>query len=274
MALQQDVLVEARQFFERTARGALASGDPELLALSKLALARWYDRFGSPREGQRLLDSALSLFHKHGIERMSPSTSSLVLNRAVRFMVGRGQLLRARGALHDLQRLAQTSHLPMARCRAEWAMAVFQRANGDLAAARATLASARNRAVNHDLVALGIELMREEAAAALEAGDHEAVIDTAQKLIDSAHQHQDAYSAQRGLDVQAASCCVLGRDVPQAMNHLMMSLSRAQEREVPKDVYRCHLLLAIALNAQGRTQDAEKHGELAEGIASRFRYAA
>ncbi len=274
LALQQDDLEEAREFFERTARGALACGDPVLLASSKLAMARWYDRFGSPREGQHLLDSALGLFRTHGVERMDAAKKSLVLNRAVRFMVGRGHLSRARQHLADLQHVAQVSRLPMARCRAEWALAVYQRANGDVASARATLANARHRAVQHDLVALSIELMREEAAAALEAGDHEAVIDTAQSLIDLAHQHQDAYSAQRGLDLQATSCCVVGRDVTEAMNHLMTSLARAQDRAVPKDAYRCHLLLSIALGALGRDADATQHEQLAYGIAERFRYAA
>lgn len=274
MALQQDDLEEARNFFERCARGASALGTPDLLLLSKLALARWHDRYGSARQGQDDLDSALNLFERHGSARLDDSTSALILNRAVRFMVSRGHMLRAKGLLDDLQRLALSSNLPTARCRSEWALAVYQRSSGKLAEARATLASARDRAVNHGLVALGIELVREEAVAALEADDFEAVLDISQTLIDVASQHQDAYSAQRGRDLQATANCVLDRNVSESMNHLMLSLSRATERQVPKDVYRCHILLSRALESLGRMEESTKHREMAQSIASRLRYAA
>ena len=272
MALHQDDLAEAHRYFRRAATAARAINDPDLLAMSMLGLARWHDRYGDPLAAQRMLEGAMNLYHRWGTVRLDLNTRALMLNRAVRMMSRRGLDRRAQALFSDLATLAETSGLPLVQCRCDWAEAALLVSDGDYAGARAALAKADARAQEHGLVALRLELLRERAVAALSDSDYPEVAALCEELLALSQEHQDFYSEQRARDLLATAHCLLGRERDAALDHLERSLVRARDRDVPKDVYRCHLNLDRVLTALGRDADAATHRAGADAIANRLRY--
>jgi serine/threonine protein kinase len=272
MALQQDDLVEAFHHFRRAADAGRSVNDPDLLAFSFLGLARWHDRYGDPLAAQRMIEGAMNLYNRWGTFRMDLNTRALMLNRAVRMFSRRGLGRRASLLYDDLRVLAERSHLPLVQCRADWAEAAMSVAEEDYAMARTALLRADSRAEEHGLVALRLELLRERAVAALSDEDYEDVVSLSDQLHALAVQHQDLYSQQRATDLRATAACVLRQDTDESLRHLEVSLARANQRNVPKDVYRCHLNLDRALRSMGKTARAEEHRRKAETMASRLRY--
>lgn len=272
MAMQQDDLAEAQSCFRRAVEAASAINDPDLLALGMLALARWHDRYGDPVAGQRTLDGAINLFQRWGTFRMDLNTRALLLNRAVRLFSERGMINRARSLLEDLSVMAQRTSLPVVRCRATWAQASLEMATGDWASALSSLTAARLLAEEHALTALRIEVLREEASCALETGALHSAHELSKVLIQQGLQYQDFYSTQRGHDIAAIASCLLGIDVEDSLNHLNTSLARAIERDVPRDVERCHAALGKVYRSLGRDAEADTHEAAARDIVHRLRY--
>lgn len=272
MALQQDDLVEAFHHFRRAADAGRSVNDPDLLGFSMLGLARWHDRYGDPLAAQQMLEGAMNLYNRWGTFRMDLNTRALMLNRAIRMFSRRGLGRRASQLWEDLRRLADSSPLPLVACRADWAEAAIHVSEGDYPAARGALERADARAEEHGLVALRLELLRERAVAALSDEDYEAVVNLSDQLHSLARQHQDLYSQQRATDLRATATCVLQRDTESSLTQLRSSLQRATDRDVPKDVYRCHLNLDRALRSLGQTSQADEHRGAAEDLALRLRY--
>ncbi len=271
MAMQQDDLVDAQISFRRALEAARAINDPNLCALGMLALARWHDRFGDPAVAQRMIEGAMNLFQKAGL-RMDLNSRALVLNRAVRLYTERGMPLRAQALSKDLSSLAKTTHLPAVRCRSAWAEAAIAAAHGGWQESHALLSAARIIAEEHGLTALRIEILREEAAAALEAGELAEATRLAGELIQDGSHFDDFYSAQRGHDIAAVATCLAGQDIEHGLAHLKTSLTRSQEREVPRDIQRCHSDLGRVYRALNRPDEAAVHERSAAGIASQMRY--
>lgn len=272
MALQQDDLEEARQHFRRSAEAARAINAPDLLAFAMLGLARWHDRYGDALAAQKTLEGAMNLYNRWGTSRLDLNTRALLLNRAVRMLSRRGLHRLADQQLSDLLSLAQNTTLPMVLCRADWAVAAVAVSRADFAQARTTLLRADTRAQDHGLVALRLELLRERAVAALSDADYTEVIELCDELLQLANAHADLYSEQRARDLRATAACMLGNDVEGSLHHLTLALERALERNVPKDVYRCHLNLDRALKSQGRQKEAAEHRNAAESLAHQMRY--
>lgn len=271
LALQQDDLVEARRHFQRAAQAAALVQDADLFANALLGLARWYDRFGDAPAAQRCLERAMNLYHQGGTYRIDLNTRALLLNRAVRMLSRRGLTTLAGTLLADLLGLAANTRIPMVLCRAEWAQAALFVSTGQYTAAREALAVADRRAAEHGLVALRLEILRERAVAALSDEDYPAVVALCDELEAIAREHADIYSQQRAEDLRATARCLLSEDVPTAIAHLQASLQRARDRDVPKDIYRCHLNLDRALHAAGNAEAAEQHRRAAQQIAHTMR---
>ncbi len=271
LSMQQDDLVDAFHHFRLAIEAARAINDPDLLAYGMLSMARWQDRYGDTVAAQSMLEGAMNLYQRWGTYRMDLSTRALMLNRAVRMLTQLGMDRRASEIRDNLRVLAESTGLAVVSCRADWAEACIFAAESDWEVARSFLARAQQLASDHGLTALGIELIREDAAYALEAKQYDLVVDLSDRLIEEGHAHQDFYSAQRGHDFRATAQCLLGNGVEDALNHLATSLARARERDVPKDIYRCHRNLAVALEATGRGSDANVHREAAAALAREMR---
>ncbi len=272
MSMQQDDLVDAYHFFRRAITAAQALNSPDLTAKGMLAMARWHDRYGDARTGQTMIEGAMNLFTHWGSTRTELDTRALLLNRYVRLMNHRGMHFRADQISMELERLAEVTGMASVRCRAQWARANVLQSQNDYANARQCLSNARRLAYDHGLQALLVEVHREETGTALLAGDYEDVIGMSEQLVELGLEHQDFYSAQRGHDLKATALCMLQRDVDESLNHLATSLARARERNVPKDIYRCHLNMAMALDAVGRSADAQTHRDSAHAIRSELRW--
>ncbi|MBA2663804.1 MAG: serine/threonine-protein kinase PknK [Bradymonadaceae bacterium] len=272
MAMQQDDLEDALTYFRRGATAARGLNDPDLLARALLALAGWHERYGDQAAAQNTLEGAINLFSRWGTRRMDLSERAAMLHRAVRMWAERGMLRRAEQPMSDLRTLAINSKLPVVECRADWAEAKLMGACGRHDEALRLFGRAAETAERFGLQALLIELIRERAAAALAAGDEETAWTIAGQLIGFAGQVADYYSEQRGRDIKATAGCILGRDVAESLAHLQSSLARAQDRRVPKDIYRCHDLLERALSALGKHDDAGFHRAQAAALAESMRY--
>lgn len=272
MALQQDDLEDARTYFQRGAEAAQAIQDPDLLARSLLCLASWHERHGDSVMASMKFEGAMNLYSRWGTRRMDLTLRAVLLLRAVRMWTARGMMTRARRPLDDLRSLSQTSHLNAVSCRANWAEARYHAGVKKYDEALKFISQALQDAEGQGLMALRIELAREKATIALEAGDYQSAGDVASALIELAAHHKDYYSEQRARDILATASCMLRRDVEPSLTHLQQSLRRATERRVPKDVYRCHELLELTLRALGRVAEAEKHLAQAEEIARSMRF--
>ncbi len=259
MAMQEDDLDEAHRHFKRALESARSLHDPDLLAFGMLASARWHHRYGDSVASQALLDGALHLYERYGTYRMDLQMRALLLNRATRIFSSRGMLTRARSLVSDLERMAESSPLATVRIRALWARAVINNYEGKHADASNILNHAIVLAQSHGLVALEIETLRELAISELLGGRYRETINATGYLLQLSEIHRDFYSTQRALDLQATASCMLGVDTQDSLNHLQTSLIRAKEREVPKDILRCHQNLAKALEALGRHDEAEFH---------------
>lgn len=267
LALQQDDLVEAHKHLRRAVNAAAAVNDADLFASAMLAFARWHDRYGDAPAAQRCLERAMNLYHQGGTYRIDLNTRALLLNRAVRMLSRRGLTTLAGTLLDDLLGLAKNTKLPMVLCRADWAQAAVFIAAGQYPAARELLLQAEVRAMEHGLVALRLELLRERAVASLSDEDYVDVVALCDELEVVARAHDDIYSQQRAEDLRATASCLLNTDVAASIAHLEASLRRAHERAVPKDIYRCHLNLDRALHAAGNAEAATQHRLAAEQIA-------
>lgn len=274
MAMQQDDLDEARTHFRRAATAARGLNDPDLLARSLLALAGWAERFGDTTSSKRHLEGAMNLFNRWGTYRMDLRSRSLMLQRAVHLWAERGMLRRAEGLSADLTRLAEVSELAPVECRAAWARATVMSAKGQHADALKILDQAVQDAQRYGLTAMRIELIREKASAALDAGEERVAIDVARQLISLAGHYEDLYSQQRARDLEATASCIIGENPDAALGHLQTSLERARARNVPRDIYRSHLNLARAFRALGRDDLAAEHDQQASHIGHSMRYPA
>lgn len=274
MAMQQDDLEDAFTYFQRAANTARGLNDPDLLARSLLALAGWYERYGDTQASKQKLEGAMNLFNRWGTYRMDLRSRSLMLQRAIYMWSERGMLRRAEKLSADLTRLAEVSELAPVECRAEWARAKVLSELGRHREALEVLDGAEKSAHRYGLTALRIELIREKAAAALDAGEHERAIEVANHLVDFAGRCEDLYSQQRARDLQATASCILGQNADASLRHLEGSLERAQARGVPRDIYLSHLNLERAFRALGREDLAAEHSREAQRLARSMRYPA
>ena len=269
LAMQQDDLDEARAHFRRSARTARSLKDPVLLARSSLALATWYERFGSPDEALQYLESAVNL----DTRRIDVRTRARLLQKAAQMWADRGMVRRSLRPIEDLQQLAASVPYPSVQCRAAIAQGRLQAHLGNADAASGHYDNALGLANNHDLVALAIELLRERAVLSVHFERYEEATTWANQIIGFAQEHGANYSQQRARDLRALALCHLGREVDQALDHLRASLRRATERAVPKDVFRGHDYLARALAATGRQGDAQHHRRHADELGRSLRVA-
>jgi serine/threonine protein kinase/tetratricopeptide (TPR) repeat protein len=272
MAMQQDDLEDALTYFRRAASTARGLNDPDLLARSLLALAGWHERYGDTTASKRHLEGAMNLFNRWGTYRMDLRSRSLMLQRAIHMWADRGMLQRADRLSADLSRLAEVTELAPVECRAEWARAKVLSASGEHTQALAMLEAAERNAHRYGLTALRIELIREKATAAVDAGQYEKAIEVARQLITLAGYAEDLYSQQRGRDVEAAASCALGQNADASLRHLEQSLERAQSRGLPRDIYLSHLNLERAFEALGREDLAASHRQEAQRIGHSMRY--
>jgi hypothetical protein len=65
---------------------------------------------------------------------------------------------------------------------------------------------------------------------------------------------------------------MLGRNIEQSLQHLQTSLKRSEERDVPRDMQRCHDALGKVYRALRKPELAQQHEDAAKTIASRLRY--
>jgi serine/threonine protein kinase/tetratricopeptide (TPR) repeat protein len=272
MAIQQDDLDDALKYYRRAANAARGINDPALLARSQLALAGWHERFGDTRTSQQMLEGAMNLFNRWGTYRMDLNSRSLMLHRAISMWADRGMLRRAERVCEDLERLAETSELAPVESRALWSRAYIDSIRGEHAHALELMGQAQQIAYRVGLTALRIEILRDYASIALEAGEYERAMELSTELNELARRHEDLFSAQRGRDLEATAKCLVGRDVEASIAHLESSLERARARDVPRDVFRCHKNLARAYAAIGRDADAEEHRREAARLSEHFRY--
>ncbi|MGM0557370.1 MAG: protein kinase domain-containing protein [Myxococcota bacterium] len=272
MATQQDDLDDALKYFRRAASAARGINDPSLLARSMLALAGWHERFGDTRTSQRMLEGAMNLFNRWGTYRMDLNSRALMLHRASSMWADRGMLHRAERVCEDLEMLAEQSELAPVECRAKWARARVESIEGRYDRALELMDRAQATAYRAGLTALRIEILRDHASIALDADNYERAIDLSSRLVDLAQQHEDLFSAQRGRDLEATAKCLVGTEIEASVAHLESSLERAQSRDVPRDVYRCHQNLARAYEALGRDTQAETHRREATRLGQKFRY--
>ena len=272
MAMQHDDLDEARDWFRRAIDGARALADPDLLARSMVAMAGWFERYGDNLAGQRQLEGAMNLYHRWGTRRMDMHSRALMINRAVNMWCNRGMYTRAVKLVEDLRRMAQISGLASLDCRVEWAQARIQAARGDTQHARRMLAQAIEFARQHRLDALHMELLRQHAAIALDAEDYEGSLGLLNELLHMSDRNGDQYSYQRALDMRAFAQTMLHIDTTESLAQLKQSLARAEQRCVPKDIYRCHSFLQRAYQHLGKNALAREHDNGARRIAQRMRY--
>jgi serine/threonine protein kinase/tetratricopeptide (TPR) repeat protein len=272
MAMQQDDLEDALTYFRRAASTARGLNDPDLLARSLLALAGWHERYGDTTASKRHLEGAMNLFNRWGTYRMDLRSRSLMLQRAIHMWADRGMLQRAERLSADLSRLAEVTELAAVECRAEWARAKLLSCRGQHDEAIGVLESAEQNAHRYGLTALRIELIREKATTAVEAGQYEKAIEVACQLIPLAGYAEDLYSQQRARDVDATASCALGQNADAALRHLQESLERAKSRGLPRDIYLSHLNLARAFEALGRQDLAATHHQQAQRIGRSLRY--
>ncbi len=272
MAMQQDDLEDALTSFRRAASTARGLNDPDLLARSLLALAGWYERYGDTVACKRHLEGAMNLFHRWGTYRMDLRSRSLMLQRAIHMWAERGMVERAEGLSKDLSRLAEVAELAPVECRAEWARAKVLSERGEHIDALRVFEEAEKNAHRYGLTALRIELIRERAATALEAGKYQEAIEVASTLVELAGLHQDLHSQQRARDLHATASCMVGKNPDASLEHLEVSLQRAQNRGVPRDIYLSHLHLERAFRALGRDDLAEGHRQKAARVGRSMRY--
>ncbi len=267
LALQQDDLDEARANFRRSIETARSLKNPDLLARSSLALARWYERFGDPEAALNHLGSAINL-DAPSIERR---TRADLLAASAKMWADRGMLRRANRPVEALQQLADAVPYPSIRCRAAIARARLSASLGEADHAQSHYDQALGLANSHDLAALGIEILRERADTSVRFERYEDAITWANQIIGFAREHGDYFSEQRARDLRALAQCHVGRNVDQAIDHLRASLRRATERGVPNDVYHGHDMMARALEATGKSEDAAHHRHHADQLARQMR---
>ena len=272
MAMHQDDLDEAREWFKRAIDGARALADPDLLARSMVAMAGWFERYGDNLAGQRQLEGAMNLYHRWGTRRMDMYSRAQMINRAVNMWCNRGMYTRAVNLVEDLRRMAQISGLASLDCRVEWAQARIQAARGDSEHARRMIAQATEFAKQHRLNALHMELIRQHASIALDANDYEGSLGLLNELLFLSDRFGDQYSHQRALDMRAFAQTMLHIDTSESLAQLKQSLARAEQRSVPKDIYRCHNFLQRAYTHLGKVALAREHENGARFIAQRMRY--
>jgi tetratricopeptide (TPR) repeat protein len=195
-----------------------------------------------------------------------------MLHRAISMWADRGMQRRAERVCEDLERLAETSELAPVESRALWSRAYIDSIRGEHAHALELMGQAQQIAYRVGLTALRIEILRDYASIALEAGEYERAMELSTELNELARRHEDLFSAQRGRDLEATAKCLVGRDVEASVAHLESSLERARARDVPRDVFRCHKNLARAYAAIGRDAEAEEHRREAARLSEHFRY--
>lgn len=259
LAMQQDDLEEARGYFQRAVQTARSLEHSGLYAHATLALAGWYERFGDPAAARDRLESTLNLFTHLDTRQVDLRARALLLQRAARMWADRGMLNRAERPVQELASLANAVPYPSILCRAHISQARLSSRQGDLQAVTAAYESALALARRYGLRALEIEILREQAGTSLHFARYEEAIYWAEQVLGFAEIHGDYYSEQRARDLRALAQIHLGQDLQQAMDHLRISLRRATERGVPKDVYRGHDLMARALSAIGHEAEAEHH---------------
>jgi tetratricopeptide (TPR) repeat protein len=214
----------------------------------------------------------MNLFKRWGTYRMDLRSRSLMLQRAIHMWADRGMLQRAERLSKDLSRLAEVTELAPVECRAEWARAKVLSYRGEHLEALTVLDAAERNAHRYGLTALRIELIREKATTAIEAGENNKAIEVARQLITLAGQAEDLYSQQRARDVEATASCALGQNADASLRHLEESLERAQARGLPRDIYLSHLNLERAFKALGREDLAANHSHQAQQVGRSMRY--
>ncbi len=271
MTMQQDDLEEARVHFDRALEAARALKDPDLVARSLVAQASWYDRYGDNTNAQRVVDGALNLYTRWGTSRMDLISRAVLLTRAINLMCARGMTGRAWSMLDDLKRISEVTGRPSVQARVAWAQARLLVERGEYYPAREQLMWAEQSTKQHGLTALCIEVVRQHAQFALNASDWEGALGIVNELTQMAKAHEDIYSVQRSLDMNAFARAMMGHDVEESLGRLRASAGLASSRHIPKDIHRLNDFLARALDHAGRPDEARAHRELADKIGRTMR---
>lgn len=267
MAMQNDDLDDARTYFQRSATTARGLNDSALLAQSLLAMAGWHERYGNLATAQSMLERALTLFSFQGTRHMNLLEHATLLHRTIRIRIERDMPRLAEQPMRDLRELANRTRIPAIECRADSAEARLFNTIGRHDQAILYLERAVQTAEQFNLKALHIDATRELAVTQLESGNPQAALHTAEHLIQLAAQNADHYSEQRARDIKAFASCILSQNVALGLDHLNASLARATERNILKDIYRGHNMLARALRALNQHTSADSHTQKAQRIA-------
>lgn len=271
MAMQQDDLDQARDSFRRATSIARGLREPQLLAQSLLSMADWCDRFGDVLRAQEYLEGAINLSNQWGTYRMDLDSRAKMLHLAVRIFTERGMIRRAESYQETLDTLGESAGLGQISCRAALGRAELLAERGDYQEALRIVGENQRTARRIGRTVLTIAMLRRRAALALEAGREQLVISVADELIETARQHEDVYSEQRGRDLRATAEAILDRNRLEALDHLEASLERAKARDVPRDIFRCHRQLAQAMRGH-LPEKADEHETAARELRRQMRH--
>lgn len=273
MAMQQDDLEQARESYRRATSIARGLREPQLLAESLISMAAWARRYGDLLEAQQSLEGALNLSRQWGTYRMDLKTRATMLHLAVRVFSERGMRQQAVAYQQSLETLAESAGFGQIVCRAALGDAELLAGDEQFEEALQVVGESQRVARRIGRTVLTIAMLRRRASLALETGRDELVISVAEELIETARQHEDLYSEQRGRDLRATAEARLDRNRLEALDHLEESLERARLRKVPRDMFRCHRNLARALRNH-LPDKADDHLALARRLRGRMRLAA
>lgn len=272
LLMRQDDLEEAFIHYKRASQAAQALQNPDLVARTQLALAGFYERYGDNLSAQRMIEGALNLFSQWGTARIDLAERAALSSRAIHIWCARGMNERAQRAVEEMHRLADIANIAVVTCRLDSAQARLSLARGDYQSAHGLMTRAEQLAQENGLTALTTELARQHISYAIDAQDTRVALSKLDQLLTTAQTTQDLYSYQRALEMQAFLMAMQGQNTQAAITQLQNSLQRATQRQIPKDIYRCHSFLAqISLRYQ-RHQDAQKHKQACAQLAQKMRY--
>ena len=272
VAMMQDDITEARRLFSAALKAADAIQEPDLLASAMTATAGWFERYGDLVSGQRMIEGALNLHARWGTQRMNLPARATLMNLAVQVWCLRGMPARAARLVEDLERLAERARLAELNCRVAWAKGYVLSARREDEAAIMTLKRAASIATYHHLTALELDVLRHLVHLLLRCGQLSQTRPLLERLQEMAEAHQDRYTLLRASEMSALADVLGHTQAEQGLSTLHAHLERALQRDVPKDIYRCHALLKRAYQTLGDSQSASEHRQLAAEIARSMRY--
>lgn len=273
LAMYQDDIDDARHHFSRALEAAHAIKDPDILANSMTYMAKWYERHGDIANAQRMIEGALNLHSRWGTQHMNLHTRAKVTNLAVNLWCYRNMPTQAQNLIHNLERLTDHTQLAQLNCRLEWAKGRLFSSMGELDTAIHTLKRAASIASYHGLTSLELDILRHLTHTMIEAKQFQQALPMLERLIHMSTQHNDLYTNLRALELRALAHLLTNQHIDGALKQLHENLSRAQQRRVPRDIYRCHSFLVKGYKHLGNTELYNTHHQLMKQAASTMRYA-